>query len=200
MAGNTNTALVADADPAVVDRLRSWLDDYRVEATTDGDETIALLESADAVVVGHDLLTASGAIVAAEIERRAPTQPMAVLREGTDTADAPRSGTTLVKPVEKDALVETVDGLVRRARYDELIAECTTLATKRGALEAGADAAADAQPKTLQRDLDALFTELDELVGSFDGDDFRAAFATCETVRSHEFPGGTAGRSQSHRY
>ncbi|MFD1564912.1 HalX domain-containing protein [Haloarchaeobius amylolyticus] len=181
MAGNTNTVLVADDDPAVVDRLRSWLDDYRVEATTDGDETIALLEAADAVVVGHDLLTVSGAVVAAEIERRATTQTMAILRESTDTHDSRFSiGNTLVKPVEKDAVLETVDRLVRRARYDELIAECTTLATERGALEAGTDTAVAAQSETLQRELDEVLTELDELVGSFDDDDFRAAFATCE--------------------
>lgn len=184
MVGNTNTVLVADDDPAVVDQLQSWLDDYRVEATTDGDETIACLETADAVVVDHDLLTVSGA-VAAELERRATTQTLAFLCEQTDAHKHPFSiANTLVKPVEKDTVVETVDRLLRRARYDELIAECTTLATKRGALEAGgntaSDTASDARSETLQRDLDELFTELDDLVGSFDSDDFRAAFATCE--------------------
>jgi len=181
MVGDTNTVLVADDDPAVVDRLRSWLDDYQVEATTDGDETIALLETADAVVVDHDLLTVSGAVVAAEIERRATTQTIATLRESTDAPDSLCSiGNTLVKPVEKDTVLETVDRLVRRARYNELITECTSLATKRGALEAGGDTPTDVRSETVQRDLDALFTELDDLVESFDSDDFRAAFATCE--------------------
>ena len=180
MVGNANTVLVADDDPAVVDQLRSWLDDYRVEATTDGDETIACLETADAVVVDHDLLPVSGA-VAAELEHRATTQTLAFLCEQTDAHHHPFSiGNTLVKPVEKDTVVETVDRLLRRARYDELIAECTTLATKRGALEAGGDTACDTRSETLQRDLDELFTELDDLVGTFDSDDFRAAFATCE--------------------
>ncbi|SDC59981.1 HalX domain-containing protein [Natrinema hispanicum] len=180
MAGNTNTVLVADDDPAVVDQLRLWLDDYRVEATTDGDEAIARLATADAVVVDHDLLPVSGA-VAAELEHRATTQTMAILCESTDAHNCPFSiGNTLVKPVEKDTVVETVDRLLRRARYDELIAECTTLATKRGALEAGGDTASGARSETVQRDLDELFTELDDLVGTFDSDDFRAAFATCE--------------------
>jgi len=182
MVGDTNTVLVADDDPVIVDRLRSWLtEDYRVTTTTDGDETLALLEDADAVLVDRDLRTESGSIVAAELERHAMTQTVAVLRDDQYGSDyLPTAGESLVKPVDKNELLETVDRLVRRGRYDELISECATLATKRGALETGADATADAEHEPVQRQLDDVFSELDELVDSFDGDDFRAAFATCE--------------------
>ncbi|MFA9415641.1 response regulator [Natrinema sp. HArc-T2] len=183
MAGDTNTVLVADDDPAVAARLRSWLaEDYRVVTTTDGDETLALLEDADAVLVDPALRTESGSVVAAELERRATAQTVAVLRDdqhqhGSDYQ--PTAGDSLTKPVDETQLLETVDSLVRRARYDELIAECTSLATKHGALETGDDLT-DEDHETVQQQLDDVFSELDELVDSFDSDDFRAAFATCE--------------------
>lgn len=182
MVGDTNTVLVADNDPIVVARLRSWLtEDYRVTTATDGDETLALLEDADAVLVDLDLRTESGSIVAAELERHAMAQTVAVLRDDQHGSDyRPTAGESLVKPVDKGQLLEAVDRLVRRARYDELITECATLATKRGALETGIETTADADHETVQQQLDDVFSELDELVGSFDSDDFRAAFATCE--------------------
>ncbi|WP_226041520.1 HalX domain-containing protein [Natrinema sp. DC36] len=181
MAGDTNTVLVADDDPIVVRKLRSWLaDEYRVETTTHGDETLSLFEDADAVLVGHDLRTDSGTVVAAEIECRTTAQTIAVLCDGQGGSPLPAVGDSLEKPVQKTALLETADRLVRRARYEELVAECATLAAERGAIESRGDVDSNEEYETLQRRLDEVFAELDELVSTFDGDDFRAAFATCE--------------------
>lgn len=182
MAGDTNTVLVADGDPAVVARVRSWLAEaYRVEATTDGDEALALVEEADATVVGRDLRTASGTVVATEIERRAAPQTVAILREDANGNDpSVPNGDPLDKPVERATLLETVDRLLRRSRYDDLMDECTTLAAKRGAIETCDNLESGEDDETLQDRLDDVFSELDELVETFDGDDFRAAFARCE--------------------
>lgn len=181
MAGDTNTVLVADDDPIVVGKLRSWLaEDYLVETTTDGDEALSLVEDADAALVGCNLRTAAGAVVAAEIEHRATAQTMAILCDAHEVDPLPAVGDSLEKPVENATLLETVDRLVRRARYEELLAECTTLAAERGAVESRGDAESNEEYETLQRRLDEVFTELDELVETFDGEDFRAAFATCE--------------------
>ena len=182
MTGDKDTVLVAADDSAVVDRLRSWLvADYQVPTTTDGDEALALFEDADAVVIDHDLRAASGAVVAAEIDCQTTAQTVAVLRDDHhDPNYHPTAGESLSKPVDKATFLETVDKLLRRARYDELIAECTSLATKHGALETDDDHDAAEDRETVQQQLEAVFSELDELVGSFDGDDFRAAFVTCE--------------------
>jgi len=75
---------------------------------------------------------------------------------------------------------ETVDRLLRHARYDDLLDECLTLAAERGTLESRDDFEPDEEYETLQRRLEEVFTALDELVATFDGDDFRAEFATCE--------------------
>jgi len=76
--------------------------------------------------------------------------------------------------------LETVDRLLRHARYDDLLDECLTLAAERGTLESQDDFEPDEEYETLQRRLEEVFTALDELVATFDGDDFRAEFATCE--------------------
>ncbi|WP_254523604.1 HalX domain-containing protein [Natrinema caseinilyticum] len=184
MSGDTNAVLVADSDPEVVARFRSWLaDDFRVETTTDGDDALAILEDVDATLVARDLQTASGTAVASEIERNA-AHTMAVLRYTEPGTERYRfTGDSLVKPVSKTALFETVDHLLRRARYDNLVAECASLAVECGAFEArtdpGCELEADDEYADIQRRLADLFTELDELVRTFDRDDFRAAFTTC---------------------
>lgn len=186
MTGDTNSVLVADGDPGVVAQFRSWLaDDYRVEATTDGDDALAVLEDVDAALVDRNLRTASGTVVATEIERREDAQTVAILCSGAEKFESRSTGgETLVKPVAEREAFETVDRLLRRNRYDELMDECAALAAKRGALEARSssneplESAEDWTP--LQRRLDEVFTELDDLVGTFDGDDFRAAFARCK--------------------
>lgn len=182
MAGDTNTVLVAATDPDVATRVRSWLaGNYRVETTTDGDEALAHLEDVDAVLVDRELRTASGTVVAAEIEHRIAAQTVAVLRDdGLGGDHRLATDESLDKPLEEDDLRETVDRLVRRGRYDDLIAECAALAARRGAIETRDDRGSDEEYETVRRQLDEVFTELDELVQSFDGDDFRAAFATCE--------------------
>ncbi|WP_222919054.1 HalX domain-containing protein [Natrinema sp. SYSU A 869] len=184
MVGNPNTILVADDDPSVVTGIRSWLaEDYRIETTTDGDDALAGLDDVDVVLVGQGLRTAAGTAVAAEVERRTATGTTVTLRSGEREDSHNVAGETLVKPLTKADLRETVDCLMRRARYDELMAECTTLAAKRGTVEARSNAddslECDAEHTALERRLEAVFSELDELVESFDSDDFRAAFETC---------------------
>ncbi|WP_090617167.1 HalX domain-containing protein [Natrinema salaciae] len=190
MTGDGTTVLVAADDPHRVAELRSWLvTEYRVEATTDGDDALAVSADVDAVLIDRDLRTDAGTVVADEIERRGLTQPMAPLHSADEPTGRRRPDDSLVAPVTKSAALEGVDRLLRRARYDELLAECTALAAKRGALEADAAiVATEDRPETLQRRLDELLAELDELVATFDGEDFRAAFEACRVAgpgRSH---------------
>ncbi|QLG47690.1 HalX domain-containing protein [Natrinema halophilum] len=187
MSGDAHAVLVADDDSEVVTRIQSWLaDDYVVETATDGDEALSLLESVDAVLVGRNLHTSSGTAVAMEVERHAALS-MAVLRStGPGTDSCTSTPDSLAKPVAKEPLLETVDRLVRRTRYDELMAECASLAVKCGALETQVNvdcyAGDDEEYVTLQQRLANLLVELDDLIHTFDGNDFRAAFATCDFI------------------
>ncbi|WP_408958684.1 HalX domain-containing protein [Natrinema sp. 74] len=199
MAGNTTVVLVATTDPdAVTECCSSLTERYRVQTTTDGDEALERLDDADVVLVDSDLRTESGTVVATEIDRLARPHATAVLRsadqefESRHGTDIP--GDRLVKPVNENDLRETVDRLARRVRYDALMDECATLAAKRGELESHAHANdSDEEYAAVQRRLAELFDELDEVVATFDGDDFRAAFTACN------FAAGT-GTQQVERF
>lgn len=95
------------------------------------------------------------------------------------TVDVARS-TRLVAPLERGKLLETIDRLDRRARYDALLAEYARLATLRGELEAdcGADLDESREYRALRRRLADVEVDLDQVTRSFDGEDFRAAFQT----------------------
>lgn len=185
MTGDANVILVAGPDPDELARFQSWLDDeYRVETVTNGDDALALLETVDVAVIDRELQTASGSAVVAEIEPRTAASTTAIL----DTVEQQSTGRidfadSLDRPVARTALRETVDRLVRRARYDDLVAECAALAIERAALETGSssdpESDIDRERAALRRQFDDVFAELDELIGTFDGDDFQAAFATC---------------------
>lgn len=189
MTGDISAVLVAAADPDAVEQYRSWLaDEYRVVSTTDGDDALSRLEDVAAVVVGRRLRTTDGTVVARAIERRGTAHAMAALHDRTGPECASTGGERLVRPVTESTLLETVDRLCRRARYDELTTECATLAARRGALEAHTSGTAtvdcDEEYARLQRRLEELFAEVDELVETFDRDDFQAAFGSCTVADS----------------
>lgn len=93
------------------------------------------------------------------------------------TVDVAQS-TRLGAPLDRADLLETIDRLERRVRYDALLAEYARLAARRGGMEAGGevDLAENRQYRALRRRLANVEAELDELTHSFDGRDFRAAF------------------------
>ncbi len=97
----------------------------------------------------------------------------------------------LVKPVSRESLTETVEGLRLRESYDEGMQELFSLASKKAILEAEKDAVAlenNEEYQQLSARVEELREQLDRTVGEFDddedvaamyrdiGDDFEAAF------------------------
>lgn len=95
------------------------------------------------------------------------------------TADVARS-VRLAAPLRREVLLETIDRLDRRARYDALLAEYARLAARRGEMEAGdkESLVEDREYRGLRRRLSGVEAELDAVTRTFDGEDFRAAFET----------------------
>lgn len=184
MTGDETTVLVAADGPSVIDDLRSWLsENYQVYATTDGDDALETFEDTDAALIDSELRTGDGAVVATELDQRSGPQQVAVLHSSDrPTACRGHPVDSLVEPLTRTAVLETVDRLLRRARYDELMSECATLAAKRTELEANGtpSRAMERELETLRRRLEELLSELDSLLATFDGADFRAAFETCQ--------------------
>ncbi|WP_226006475.1 HalX domain-containing protein [Natrinema salinisoli] len=184
VSGNVPTVLVAVDDPDVRARFQSWLTrDYRVETTTNGDGVLSAIEEADAVLVDCEFRTAAGTSVVDELEGRPAVRTTSIVHDCHGGARHCDIDDGLVRPVSRATLFETVDRLLRRGRYDELVSECAMLAAKCGALEArtGGRSALEFEGEYVaaQHRLEELFSELDDLLRSFDGEDFRAAFETC---------------------
>ncbi|OLZ41105.1 HoxA-like transcriptional regulator [Natrinema saccharevitans] len=171
------TVLVADTDADAVAEYRSWLTgEYRVETTTDGTDALARLEAVDVALIGRGLRTADGTVVARAVERRGEGYAMAVLR-GDDESERDRTAAVaLTEPVSNAALCETVDRLLRRVRYDELMDECAALAAGDAPEDTGTGIDRDVSEADR---LEELLAAVDALRDGFDGEDFRAAFGTC---------------------
>ncbi|MCU4742177.1 HalX domain-containing protein [Halobacteria archaeon AArc-m2/3/4] len=184
MSDDSYTVLVVDDDEDVVDLFESWLSDhYTVKTATDGEDALAELEGVDVALLDRRLPTCSGDHVAAEIDRRdgdCMTAIVSGVEPDTDIVHV-SCGEYLVKPIDESELLDTVDRLRQRARYDDRLAECANLAAKRGALEASQPQAKlerDPEYVDLCRQITKLRTELDDLTREFDAEDFRAAFET----------------------
>lgn len=188
MFGDASGVLIAAPEPETVAQVRSWLvDDYRVETTTDGDDALARIGTVDAAVIDRELRTETGTVVATAIERR-DAHTTTIL--GRTRVDGDQVGIGIPKSASKADLRETVDRLVRRARYDQLLTEYAAVAAERGAVECepGSALPSDraATDAAIENRLGELVETADELVTSFDGVDFRAVFATCEAEERTE--------------
>ncbi|MDF9746679.1 HalX domain-containing protein [Natrinema salsiterrestre] len=184
VSGNVPTVLVAVDDPDVRARFQSWLTrDYRVETATNGDGVLSAIEAVDAVLVDRELRTAAGTPVVDELEGRPAVRTTSIVHDSHESSRHCDIDDGLVRPVSRAALSETVDRLLRRGRYDELVAECATLAAECGALEARTGGRSslefDGNYVAARHRLEEVFSELDDLLRSFDGEDFRAVFETC---------------------
>ncbi len=153
------TVLIAATDPDAVAEYRSWLTGaYRVETTTDGSDALARLEAVDVALIGRDLRTADGTVVARAVERRGAGYAMAILR-GDDEPDRDRTAAVeLTEPVSNATLCETVDRLLCRVRYDELIDECAALAAGDAPENAGPTPTATHRTGTVSRNCSGRWT------------------------------------------
>ncbi|MFC4541674.1 HalX domain-containing protein [Halosolutus amylolyticus] len=178
------TVLVVDDGPGNVELFERWLsDEYRVGRATGGDDSLEELDDVDVALLDRDLPTVSGTPLALEIDRRAAdclTAIVSGIEPGADVLYV-SCGECLVTPVEKEELLETVERLRHRARYDERLAECANLAARRGALEAThsrSELEDDEEFLELRRRITDLLGELDDMTAEFDAEDFQAAFET----------------------
>lgn len=182
MSGDGYTVLVVDDDEEVVGLFEEWLEDeYAVRTATDGENALEELDGVDVALLDRRLPTISGDAIADEIADRhgdCMTAIVSGVEPDTDIVHV-SCGEYLVKPVGRAELLDTVERLRQRARYDDRLAECADLAAKRGALEATharSELEDDPEYRELRERLATIREELDSLSSGFDAADFRAAF------------------------
>lgn len=169
MNGNTPTVLVVDDEPALADGHAARLEaDYAVRTAYDGSEALDRLDaSVDVVLLDRRMPCLRGEDVLAHIREEAYDCRVAMLTGVEPNFDILDLGIDdyVTKPVGREELLDLVERLMCRARYDRQLQEYFALASKAAALETehGPGALADDDEYLkLQDELDRLRDELDD--------------------------------------
>jgi len=169
--------LIVEDQPSVAEQYEQWLSDrYRVSLANDGRAALDALDgSIDVVVIDREISEAGGTELLREIRRRNVDVTVVIVAAEDPGFDAIEAGfdASVGKPVDADALGETIDDLLDRAEADQDLSEYHSLMERKGQLEA------DLTPEeleesdeygTIREDLDAMEREVDEKLGDLDSE------------------------------
>lgn len=176
------TVLVVDDERGLADLYAIWLEDeYDVRTAYNGEEALdALDESVDVVLLDRQMPDISGDHVLETIHERGLDCRIAMVTAVEPELDIIDLGFDdyLHKPVDKQTLRNTVDRLLRRSNYDETVREYFSTARKHALLVESGDpnVTESGEFNELQSDLEELREELDEVVASFDEEDYEVLF------------------------
>jgi len=137
----TETVLVVDDHEQVADLFATWLaPEYEVLVAHDGGDALDLLadRAIDVVLLDRRLPDLSGDDLLVTIRDRGYDARVAFVSGREPETDVLDLGFDdyLVKPIEREAVVETVERLLGVRPYDEIRRELTELRVKRNVLEA----------------------------------------------------------------
>ncbi len=168
--------LVAEDEPDLADLYAAWLgDEYEVRTAYGGHEAIEELDDdIDAILLDRRMPGLSGDEVLVAVRERGIDCRVAMVTAVEPDFDILEMGFDdyLVKPVTKEALHETVEGLLRRSTYDSGVQELFSLTSKKAILESEKSASELADNEEYQKlserieelrdDLDRTMADVDE--------------------------------------
>lgn len=138
--------LVVEDEPDLADLYAEWLrDEYDIETANGGTEALETIdEDTDIVLLDRRMPDLSGDEVLDAIRERGIDCRVAMVTAVEPDFDIVAMGFDdyLVKPVSRDALIETVENLALRSDYDEGMQELFSLASKKALLESEKGASA----------------------------------------------------------
>jgi DNA-binding response OmpR family regulator len=185
MAADPVDVLVVEDEEGLAELYQEWLsDDYRVSVAFTAAEALDLVdETVDVVLLDRRLPDGSGSGVLEEIRSAGLDCRVAMVTAVDPDFDIIRMGfdAYLTKPVSQEDLHEVVTTLESRRDYDDRLDEYLSLVEKRTALEQSKpEAELDTNPEyqELTEEIEAQSDDIDDMLESFDEDDFRAAFLT----------------------
>jgi len=136
----SETVMVVDDDPGVLDTHSSWLSDgYDVVTAADGAEALERIDdSVSVVLLDRRMPGVSGSEVLAGIRDAGYDTRVALVTAVEPDFDVIGMGfdAYLVKPVTREELVGTVEELLRRSEYAEKLLDYHSLVSKKSLLEA----------------------------------------------------------------
>jgi len=136
----TPVVLIVEDEPDVAETYNLWLDsDYEVRMAQSGDEGLAELdEDVDVVLLDRMMPGLSGDEVLERIRERDFECRVAMVTAVEPDFDILEMGfdAYLCKPIRSEQLHDTVENLLERSDYDDLLQEYYSLVEKQATLEA----------------------------------------------------------------
>lgn len=180
--------LVVEDEPDLADLYAAWLQgEYRVRTAYGGQEALEQLdEEVDVILLDRRMPGLSGDEVLEAVRGRDIDCRVAMVTAVEPDFDIVAMGFDdyLVKPVARDALIDTVDRLELRGEYDEGMQELFALASKKALLESEkteSELVGSAEYEELDERLEAIQTDLDGAMGAIgEEDDFDSLFRDFE--------------------
>ncbi|WP_348608575.1 response regulator transcription factor [Halobaculum rarum] len=175
--------LVVEDEPDLADLYAAWLGgDYDVRTAYGGEKALDELgDDIDVILLDRRMPGLSGDEVLDEVRARGIDARVAMVTAVEPDFDIIEMGFDdyLVKPVTRESLLETVEGLYTRSTYDSRVQEFFAVSSKMAVLEAEKGRAAleeSAEYESLEQRARELRDGLDEEVAGFGDGDFEQAF------------------------
>ncbi|ELZ25486.1 HoxA-like transcriptional regulator [Halosimplex carlsbadense 2-9-1] len=174
----TPVVLIVEDEPDVAETYNLWLaDDYEVRMAGSGDEGLAELDDeVDVVLLDRMMPGLSGDEVLARIRERELDCRVAMVTAVEPDFDILEMGfdAYLCKPIRSQQLHETVENLLERSAYDDMLQEYYSLVEKQATLEAtksSAELADNGEYLELRERVDELEEDLSGTLGGIDDDE-----------------------------
>jgi len=177
------TVLIVDDEPDVADAYAAQLqDEFIVWTAYSGQEALDQLDaSVDVVLLDRRMPAISGDEVLERIRERDLNCRVAMVTAvdpDFDIIDMPFDD-YVIKPVSRDELFETIDRLLATSEYEETLRRYYALTAKHATLLSNkpeSELTESEEFQHLTEEMNALQSDLETTIESFDEDDFEAAF------------------------
>ena len=170
--------LIVEDEPDVAETYRLWLEgDFEVRMAHSGDEGLEELDDGvDVVLLDRMMPGLSGDEVLERIRERELDCRVAMVTAVEPDFDILEMGfdAYLCKPIKSDRLRDTVDNLLERSSYDDLLQEYYALVEKPATLEGAktsAELAENDEYRAIQDRISDLQADLSETLGGIDSDE-----------------------------
>ncbi|WP_415382436.1 HalX domain-containing protein [Halosimplex sp. TS25] len=175
---DTPVVLIVEDEPDVAETYNLWLaDEYEVRMAQSGDEGLAKLDDdVDVVLLDRMMPGLSGDEVLKRIRERGLECRVAMVTAVEPDFDILEMGfdAYLCKPIRSEQLHDTVENLLERSEYDDLLQEYYSLVETQATLEAtksSAELADNEEYARLQERIDGLRDDLGDALGGIEGDE-----------------------------
>jgi DNA-binding response OmpR family regulator len=193
------TVLVVEDEHALIELYVRWLeDDHTVLTASEGKEAIETFnESVDVVLLDRLMPGMSGDEALQELRQRDSNCKVAMVTAVEPDFDVISMGFDdyLTKPVERQELLDTIQGLLSRTEFNDIEQELYALSSKQAALRASKpkeELEENDEFAKLQEQLDGLRAELDTTIPDMDDDEFVAMVRDIESENAED-DSGSAG-------